>query len=121
MQQGDESDFGTPSPKELSAYLSGQLSLFPKNSGRTFLQWNRSKVDFVELFCTVYDSQSVKSFDHKKITKKEFIQLLMWFFNIKIGNWETSLSAAKNRKLERESPYLKELLLIFTHPYNRIG
>ncbi len=61
-----------------------------------------------------YICQSIKSIDHQKITKKDFIQLLMWFFNFKVGNWETTLSAAKSRKLERESPYLKELLSHFT-------
>ena len=34
----------------MSAYLSGQLSLFPKDSGMTLIQWKREKVDFLELF-----------------------------------------------------------------------
>jgi hypothetical protein len=109
-----------PTNKELSAYLAGQLSLFPKDSGHTNIVWCRSKVDFIELFSSVYECQSIKSTNHKKITKKEFIQLLMWFFNLNVGNWETTLSAAKSRKLERESPYLKELLSSFNNQFKSI-
>lgn len=110
-----------PTSKELSAYLSGQLSLFPKDSGITLLQWNRNKVDFIELFTAVHESNSVIAKDKRKLTKKEFLQLLMWFFNIQIGHWEGTLAAAKNRKMDNESPYIKELASTFTrYTTNRI-
>lgn len=114
-----KSEASEPNRKEISAYLSGQLSLFPKNSGITHLLWVRSKVDFIELFSTVYDCRSIKSTSSQKFSKKEFIKLLMWFFNVNIGHWETTLSAAKNRKLDRESPFLKELLEQFSNQINR--
>lgn len=100
--------------KELSAYLSDQLSLFPKDSGTTLLQWNRSKVDFIELSIALFESNSIKLNDQRKLTKKELIQILMWFFNIQVGHWERSLLAAKNRKKDSESPYLKELVSTFS-------
>lgn len=38
----------------------------------------------------------------------------MWFFNVPIARWESSLTAAKNRKVERDSPFLKELTMTFS-------
>lgn len=110
----DKQAIGSPSSKELSAYLSGQLSLFPKGSGVTNLQWNRNKVDFIELFVALYESNSIKASDQHKLTKKEFIQVLMWFFNIQVGHWERTLLAAKGRKMDSESPFLKELVATFS-------
>ncbi len=106
-------DYILPSKKEISAYLSGQLPLFPLNSGTTLLQWNRNKVDFLELFTAIHESKSVKTIDDRKLTKKEFIELVMWFFNIQIKHWEGSLSAAKSRKNDNESPYITELARVF--------
>ena len=109
-----------PTKKELSAYMSGQLSLFPKGSGTTLIEWKRDKVDFIELFIAVYESNSVISTSKSKLTRKEFFGLLMWFFNIQIGNLDSSLTAAKNRKIEN-SPFLKELLVAFESYCNRKG
>jgi GH24 family phage-related lysozyme (muramidase) len=92
--------------------VTGQLSLFPKGSGMTLIKWQRDKVDFLELFVSVYESNSVKGLDKSKITKKEFFGLLMWVFNIQIGNIDSTLQAAKNRKIEQK-PYLKELMEVF--------
>jgi hypothetical protein len=105
-------DNALPTQKEISAYMTGQLSLFPKGSGMTLIQWQRDKVSFIELFVSVYESNSVKGIDKPKITKKEFFGLLMWFFNIQIGNIDSTLQAAKNRKIEQK-PYLKELMEVF--------
>ncbi len=55
------SDNTIPTKQELSAYISGQLSLFPKGSGMTLIQWQRDKVSFIELFVSVYESNSVKA------------------------------------------------------------
>ena len=107
-----------PTKQEISAYLSGQLSLFPKGSGLTLIQWKREKVEFIELFIAVYESNAIKSTTKDKITRKEFFGLLMWFFNIRIGNLDSSLTAAKNRKIEHR-PYLKELLDAFESYCNR--
>jgi hypothetical protein len=104
-----------PTQKELSAYLSGQLSLFPKDSGTTLLQWNRSKVDFIELSIALFESNSLKAKDPVKLTKKELIQILMWFFNVPIARWESSLTAAKNRKIEKESAFIRELAVAFSN------
>jgi hypothetical protein len=84
-------DFTIPTKQEISAYMSGQLSLFPKGSGMTLIQWQRDKVAFIELFVSVYESNSIKGIDKSKITKKEFFGLLMWFFNIQIGNIDSTL------------------------------
>ena len=105
-------DFTIPTKQEISAYMSGQLSLFPKGSGMTLIQWQRDKVAFIELFVSVYESNSIRGLDKPKITKKEFFGLLMWFFNIQIGNIDSTLQAAKNRKIEQK-PYLKELMDVF--------
>lgn len=105
-------DLSIPTKQEISAYMSGQLSLFPKGSGITLIQWQRDKVAFIELFVSVYESNSVKAIDRPKITKKEFFGILMWFFNIQIGNIDSTLQAAKNRKIEQK-PYLKELMEVF--------
>jgi hypothetical protein len=105
-------DFTIPTKQEISAYMSGQLSLFPKGSGMTLIQWQRDKVAFIELFVSVYESNSIRGLDKPKITKKEFFGLLMWFFNIQIGNIDSALQAAKNRKIEQK-PYLKELMDVF--------
>lgn len=105
-------DFTIPTKQEISAYMSGQLSLFPKGSGMTLIQWQRDKVAFIELFVSVYESNSIKGIDKSKITKKEFFGLLMWFFNIQIGNIDSTLQAAKNRKIEQK-PYLIELMDVF--------
>lgn len=105
-------DLSIPTKQEISAYMSGQLSLFPKGSGMTLIQWQRDKVAFIELFVSVYESNSVKAIDRPKITKKEFFGILMWFFNIQIGNIDSTLQAAKNRKIEQK-PYLKELMDVF--------
>ncbi len=105
-------DLSIPTKQEISAYMSGQLSLFPKGSGMTLIQWQRDKVAFIELFVSVYESNSVKAIDRPKITKKEFFGIIMWFFNIQIGNIDSTLQAAKNRKIEQK-PYLKELMEVF--------
>lgn len=107
-----------PTKQEISAYLTGQLSLFPKGSGLTLIQWKREKVEFIELFIAVYESNAIKSTTKDKITRKEFFGLLMWFFNIRIGNLDSSLTAAKNRKIDHR-PYLKELLDAFESYCNR--
>ena len=109
-----------PTKQEISAYLAGQLSLFPKGSGLTLIQWKREKVEFIELFIAVYESNAIKSTTKDKITRKEFFGLLMWFFNIQIGNLDSSLTAAKNRKIENR-PFLKELLDAFESYCNRKG
>jgi len=101
-----------PSKKEISAYLSGQLSLLPMGSGNTLIQWKRDKVEFIELFVAVYESGSIESTTKSKVTRKDFFGLLMWFFNIHVGNLESSLSAAKNRKMDQQ-PFLKELMKAF--------
>ncbi len=111
-------DLSIPTKQELSAYMSGQLSLFPKGSGMTLIQWQRDKVAFIELFVSVYESNSVKAIDRPKITKKEFFGILMWFFNIQIGNIDSTLQAAKNRKIEQK-PYLKELMEVFDNYCDR--
>jgi hypothetical protein len=100
------------SNQDLSIPTKQQLSLFPKGSGMTLIQWQRDKVAFIELFVSVYESNSVKAIDRPKITKKEFFGILMWFFNIQIGNIDSTLQAAKNRKIEQK-PYLKELMEVF--------
>jgi hypothetical protein len=105
-------DYSVPTKQEISAYLSGQLSLFPMGSGITLIKWQRDKVAFLELFVSVYESNSVKGIGKPKITKKAFFGLLMWFFNIQIGNIDSTLQAAKNRKIEQK-PYLKELMEVF--------
>jgi hypothetical protein len=105
-------DLSIPTKQEISAYMSGQLSLFPKGSGMTLIQWQRDKVAIIELFVSVYESNSVKAIDRPKITKKEFFGILLWFFNIQIGNIDSTLQAAKNRKIEQK-PYLKELMEVF--------
>jgi len=101
-----------PTKKELSAYMSGQLSLFPKGSGTTLIEWKRDKVDFIELFISVYESNAVKHASKSNLTRKEYFGLLMWFFNVQIGNLDSSLTAAKNRKIEHR-PFLKELMDVY--------
>jgi hypothetical protein len=105
-------DYSFPTKQELSAYVSGQLSLFPKGSGMTLIQWQRDKVAFIELFTAVYESNSIKAINRPKMTRKEYFGLLTWFFNIQIGNIDSTLQAAKNRKIE-QTPYLKELMDVF--------
>jgi hypothetical protein len=105
-------DLIIPTKQEISAYMSGQLSLFPKGSGMTLIQWQRDKVAFLELFTAVYESNSIKAINRPKMTKKEYFGLLTWFFNIQIGNIDSTLQAAKNRKIEQK-PYLKELMDVF--------
>jgi hypothetical protein len=104
-----------PSTDELSAHAKGQLSLFPKGSDFTLMQWTRSKVEFIELFTAIYESNAIKPLGQHRLLKKDYFNLLMWFFNINIGHLEGSLSAAKNRKTNKESPYLKELIQVFTN------
>ena len=64
-------DLIIPTKQEISAYMSGQLSLFPKGSGMTLIQWQRDKVAFLELFTAVYESNSIKAINRPKMTKKE--------------------------------------------------
>ena len=105
-------DYSIPTKQEISAYMSGQLSLFPKGSGMTLIQWQRDKVAFIELFTAVYESNSIKAINRPKMTRREYFGLLTWFFNIQIGNIDSTLQAAKNRKIEQK-PYLKELMEVF--------
>ena len=93
----------------------GQLSLFPGIDPKALFKWHRDKVDFVELFDAVYESDSVKLLDGQKPTKKAFFALLMWFFNIKVGHLAGTRSAAKSRKIEKGSPYLEELARTFAN------
>jgi hypothetical protein len=88
--------------------------LFPLGSPNTLLQWQKEKVDFVELFVAIYESKSVKASNDQKLSKKDFFQILMWFFNIRIGHWQGTLNAAKARKIEKGSPYLNELVRTFS-------
>jgi hypothetical protein len=105
-------DYSIPTKQEISAYVTGQLSLFPKGSGMTLIKWQRDKVAFIELFTAVYESNSIKAINRPKMTRKEYFGLLTWFFNIQIGNIDSTLQAAKNRKIEQK-PYLKELMEVF--------
>jgi len=92
--------------KDNLSHAPGQLSLFPGIDQKALFKWHRDKVDFVELFDAVYESDSVKLLDGQKPTKKAFFALLMWFFNIKVGHLAGTRSAAKSRKIEKGSPYL---------------
>jgi hypothetical protein len=89
--------------------------LFPGIDPKALFKWHRDKVDFVELFDAVYESDSVKMLDGQKPTKKAFFALLMWFFNIKVGHLAGTRSAAKSRKIEKGSPYLEELARTFAN------
>lgn len=106
-------DISLPTPKELSAYHRGQLSLFPKESGSTCLKWNRDKVAFVELFISVHESKAILGHNDLPVSKKDFLELLMWFFNIRISQWSRLLNSAMERKIKRESEYLLELSKIY--------
>ena len=108
-----------PTTKELSAYHKGQLSLFPKESGNTFLKWTRDKVSFVELFVTIYESKAILGKNDQPVSKKDFFEVLMWFFNIRISQWSRLLNAAMDRKIKRESPYLQELSQLYNEMVNR--
>ena len=101
--------------KDNLSHAPGQLSLFPGIDQKALFKWHRDKVDFVELFDAVYESDSVKLLDGQKPTKKAFFALLMWFFNIKIGHLAGTRSAAKSRKIEKGSPYLEELARTFAN------
>ena len=68
----------------------------------------------MELFVAIYESKSVKASNDQKLSKKDFFQILMWFFNIRIGHWHGTLNAAKARKIEKGSPYLNELVRTFS-------
>lgn len=110
---------GMPTEKEMSSFLSGQLSLFPPNSGFTNLKWNRDKIEFIELFISVHESNAIIGTNNKPVTKKDYMALLMWFFNIKIAHWHGSLSYGKDRKNKRESEYLKELVGVYNLMANK--
>jgi hypothetical protein len=101
--------------KDILSHVPGQLSLFPGIDQKALFKWHRDKVDFVELFDAVYESDSVKLLDGQKPTKKAFFSLLMWFFNIKVGHLAGTRSAAKSRKIEKGSPYLEELARTFAN------
>jgi len=101
--------------KDNLSHAPGQLSLFPGIDQKALFKWHRDKVDFVELFDAVYESDSVKLLDGQKPTKKAFFALLMWFFNIKVGHLAGTRSAAKSRKIEKGSPYLEELARTFAN------
>ena len=101
--------------KDNLSHAPGQLSLFPGIDTKALFKWHRDKVDFVELFDAVYESDSVKLLDGQKPTKKAFFALLMWFFNIKVGHLAGTRSAAKSRKIEKGSPYLEELARTFAN------
>lgn len=106
-------DITIPTSQELSAYHKGQLSLFPKNSGETYLKWSREKIAFVELFVTIHESKAIIGKDDKPVSKKDFMELLMWLFNIRISQWARLINSASDRKIHRESQYLRELNKIF--------
>jgi hypothetical protein len=92
----------------------GQLSLFPTGSSNTLLQWQREKVDFVELFVAVFESNSVKAINGQKLSKKDYFLLMMWFFNVEVRHLHGTLNAAKARKIDKGSPYLNELVRTFS-------
>lgn len=108
-----------PTGKELSAYHKGQLSLFPKESGNTYLKWNRDKISFVELFISVHESKAILGKNDQQVSKKDFIELLMWFFNIRIVQWSRLLNSAMDRKVKRESAYLLELCQVYNEIVNK--
>ncbi len=103
-------DFQVPTTKEISSYLLGQLSLFPRDKGFTNLKWNRDKIEFLELFISLHEIKAVIGMDNKPVTKKDYIELLKWVFNIPIAHWQGSLSYGMDRKIKRESTFLKELV-----------
>jgi len=103
----------------MSSFLNGQLSLFQPNSGFTNLKWNRDKIEFIELFISVHESKAIVGTDNRPVTKKDYMALLMWFFNIKISHWQGSLSYGKDRKTKRESEYLKELVSTYNQIVNK--
>ncbi len=112
-------DLTIPTSKELSAYHMGQLSLFPKESGITYLKWKRDKVAFVELFVSVHESKAILGLNDQPVSKKDFMALLMWFFNIRVSQWSRVLNSAMERKIKRESEYLLELNRIFIEMNNK--
>jgi hypothetical protein len=83
------------------------------------LHWQKGKVDFVELFVAIYESKSVKASNDQKLSKKDFFQVLSWFFNIRIGHLHGTLNAAKARKIDKGSPYLNELVQTFSEYIER--
>lgn len=118
-QSNPTPDFSTPTTKEISSYLSGQLSLFPRDSGFTNLKWNRDKIEFIELFICLHECNAIIGTDNKPITKKDYMSLAMWFLNIRIAHWHGSLSYGKDRKIKRESEFLKELVATYNNMVNK--
>jgi hypothetical protein len=107
-----------PTKQELRYYELGQLSLFPTGSPNT-LQWQKDKVDFVELFVAVFESNSVKAINGQKLSKKDYFLLIMWFFNVEVRHLHGTLNAAKARKIDKGSPYLNELVRTFSEYVER--
>ena len=69
-------DLIIPTKQEISAYMSGQLSLFPKGSGMTLIQWQRDKVAFLELFTAVYELPG--SGFMELYTMKQYFYIVFW-------------------------------------------
>lgn len=112
-------ELSVPTHKEISSYLAGQLSLFPKDSGFTNLKWIRDKIEFIELFNTIHECKAITDLNGRPVTKKDFMQLVMWFFNLRIGHWQSSLNAGKERKVKKDSPFLNEMVSVYNSLQNK--
>jgi hypothetical protein len=89
-----------------------QLALFPEESPITLLRWNGKRVDFAELFDSVFESGSVAMMGEGTPNREEYFELLQWFFNFKFDNVGPLIRSAKKRKKEN-TPFLLKLMGIF--------
>lgn len=97
-----------PQPKPPRA----QLALFPEDSSVPLLRWNGTKVEFAELFYSLYESGVIALLTPGQPNREDFFAFFQWALNIHITNLRPIINNAQKRKLDA-APFLAALREVF--------
>ena len=98
--------------KQKSKPPRAQLALFPQDSSVPLLRWKGTKVEFAELFYSLYESGVIVLLTTGQPTREDFFAFFQWALNIHIGNIRPIINNAQKRKVE-VAPFLVALREVF--------
>jgi hypothetical protein len=88
--------------------MTGKKDQFEGDGESGTVVWNLEAVSLVELACAIHQTKGLRFKDSRPLNQSEVAKFLSAEFNFDIGNFRSSLYAAKNRK-KGAAPFLTEM------------
>jgi hypothetical protein len=88
--------------------MTGKKDQFRGDGESGTVVWNLEAVSLVELACAIHQTKGLRFKDSRPLNQSEVAKFLSAEFNFDIGNFRSSLYAAKNRK-KGVAPFLTEM------------